>query len=160
MKRYWSYFKYVIKHKWYVFKECVKMGRIWRGILHDLSKFLPDEFVPYAIYFYNSDGSKRIRDIQNMEERENFDMAWLKHQHRNPHHWQYWILKEDDGGTKAIFMKDNYRDEMFCDWVGAGIAITGKQEVDKWYDITKNNRILEKNTLEVIEKYIDAKRLK
>ena len=51
---YWKYFKYVIRHKLFVFIECYKLGKIWRGITHDLSKFLPDEFIPYSRYFYGN----------------------------------------------------------------------------------------------------------
>jgi hypothetical protein len=49
---YWKYFKYVVKHKWYVFVACCKQGIIWRGIIHDMSKFLPSEFIPYARFFH------------------------------------------------------------------------------------------------------------
>lgn len=49
---YWKYFKYVLRHKWYVFLACLKYGLIWRGIVHDLSKFKPDEFIAYARFFY------------------------------------------------------------------------------------------------------------
>ena len=32
---------------WYVFVECAKRGILWRGLIHDWSKILPSEFVPY-----------------------------------------------------------------------------------------------------------------
>ena len=37
-----------------------------------------------------------------------FDSAWLLHQKRNAHHWQYWVLLEDEGNTKALEMDDKY----------------------------------------------------
>ena len=49
---YWKYLKAVLKHKWFVFIECRKLGIPWLGVIHDLSKFLPSEFIPYARYFY------------------------------------------------------------------------------------------------------------
>ena len=51
MGRTMRYFLYLIKHKYYVFKECYKAGIWWRGILHDLSCFLPSEFF-ITIKFY------------------------------------------------------------------------------------------------------------
>ncbi len=31
--------------------ECFKIGLIGNGLRHDLSKFYPEEFIPYANYF-------------------------------------------------------------------------------------------------------------
>jgi hypothetical protein len=52
MGKFFKYLKYVIRHKWYVFLECCNLGIPFRGIFHDLSKFLPDEFFPYMNHFY------------------------------------------------------------------------------------------------------------
>ncbi len=118
---YFKYLKYVIRHKWFVFLECCKMGLIWRGIIHDLSKFRLSEFIPYANHFYgekegikkgrNKSGYYKPYDTGNLF----FDYAWLLHQKRNPHHWQYWILPKDDGGIKIFDMPLIYKKEMLCD---------------------------------------------
>jgi len=67
MNKYLKYLKYVLVHKYYVFIECFKVGLFWRGIMHDMSKFFPDEFLPYARYFYGEypghKDYKRMRDI-------------------------------------------------------------------------------------------------
>ena len=36
--------------------------------------------------------------------------AWLLHIHRNPHHWQYWVLINDnpEEGENLIEMPYNY----------------------------------------------------
>ena len=52
MKKHWAYAKYVIRHKWFVFLEACKLGIVWLGLTHDLSKFRLDEWIPYANYFY------------------------------------------------------------------------------------------------------------
>jgi hypothetical protein len=140
---YWKYLKYVLRHKWFVFIECAKRGIIWRGITHDLSKFYPDEFIPYARYFYGNCPESFQTD---------FDKAWLKHIHRNPHHWQYWILREDDGGTKLIRPPLQYLKEMGCDWVGAGKAITGMDNITEWYDRNKDKIQIGKIQRDWIEK--------
>lgn len=136
---YWKYFKYVIKHKWYVFKECLKAGIIWRGIVHDLSKFLPSEFIPYARFFYGDYPEYKSGIITQCPHlfkediQRRFDMAWLLHIHRNNHHWQYYLLQEDDGAIKKMPIPVKYLKEMVCDWRGAGKAITGKDDTLEWY---------------------------
>lgn len=84
---YLKYFLYVMEHKWNVFVECCKMGMIGHGITHDLSKFLPSEFFPYARYFKGSDNS----DINMTIAVKDFERAWLFHKNRNRHHWNYWV---------------------------------------------------------------------
>lgn len=167
MKRYWSYLKYVIRHKWFVGIECFNKGLYWRGIIHDMSKFLPSEFVPYAKNFYNKDGSKKeVRDNIGYYKPtstgdESFDFAWLLHQKRNKHHWQFWVLPKDEGGVVTLRMPINYLIEMVCDWVGAGKAqgfvspIEDKYyETRKWYDKNKNKMQLHEKTREQVQDMI------
>jgi hypothetical protein len=71
--------------------------------------------------------------IKPLEWHEAFDRAWLKHQHRNAHHWQHWVIREDQGGTKTLEIPEPYVREMVADWLGAGRAITGKWEAAEWY---------------------------
>ena len=142
--------------------ECFKVGLIWRGIMHDMSKFRPSEFIPYARYFYgnyesihNYHGDVRNRFLSSGCYKEkieaDFDLAWLKHIHRNPHHWQHWLLQLDDGGLKKLEMQSNYVDEMISDWNGAGMAITGKNNTREWYLKNKENIILNDRTRHIVE---------
>ena len=125
MKKHLKYLRYIILHKWYVAMECFKFGLYWRGIKHDWSKFLPSEWFPYVESFYGNRSGFGVK--------EKFDKAWLLHQHRNSHHWQHHILREDSGATKILQMPYEDALEMYCDWVGAGRAITGKKDVREWY---------------------------
>ena len=111
-----------------------------RGLLHDLSKFLPDEWLPYAKYFYSDIDCEDI-----------FDLAWLKHQSRNKHHWQYWILCKDSGETKVLPMPLKYAKEMLADWRGAGRAITGSDNTLKWYRENRHKMVLHSLTRAWIE---------
>lgn len=97
MRRHWQYLKYVMRHKWYVFKACLQLGvPLWIAILHDWDKFLPDEWFPYARTFYAPDGTKHY------QESVDFARAWMKHQHRNQHHWQYWCNVQFEGGALPL----------------------------------------------------------
>lgn len=134
MRKHLQYLKYVILHKWYVFIECCKLGIPVRGLLHDKSKFLLREWIPYTEHFYgdknprNDDGSYNPIEVGGT-----FDYAWLSHQHHNKHHWQYWILKGDSGYEKVLNIPVKYRKEMLADWRGAGKAINGKDDCKEWY---------------------------
>ena len=146
MNKYWKYLKYIIRHKYYVMLECFKAGIYWRGIMHDLSKFFPSEFIPYANYFYGTyEGT-----LKHSEIKKSFDEAWLKHQKRNPHHWQYWILQNDSDGVLILDMPRQYALEMVCDWIGAGKAITGKNDLSEWYATNRDNIKLSNNTQEYV----------
>jgi len=124
--KYIKYFNYVLRHKWYVMIECFKVGLYWRGLVHDLSKFFPSEFIPYAQWFYGKYGcgygNEQDEDNKHKRCKNAFDFAWLLHQKRNRHHWQFWLLPEDEGCLKILEMKNPFNLEMLCDWMGAGKA--------------------------------------
>lgn len=146
-----KYLWYVIRHKWYVFIECCKLGIPIRGILHDLSKFKPSEWLPYVNKFYGNypEFKKMLGNLKatytgkTKEQIEiEFDKAWLHHQKNNKHHWQYWILQKDSGEQTLLEMPDKYKKEMLADWIGAGKSINGTNEVKKWYWLNKDKMTL------------------
>ena len=57
---------------------------------------------------------------------------WLQHIHYNKHHWQHWILQNDEDGLKILKMPKIDCLEMLADWHAAGIA-QGKPNVKNWY---------------------------
>lgn len=129
MKPHLLYLGYVIRHKFFVLKAGWRTGApLWRLLIHDWSKFSRAEWGPYVHNFYGWSNGGPHPDVK-----EAFDRAWLHHQKRNPHHWQYWVLHEDGGTLKALPIPDPFLREMVADWMGAGRAITGRWEVEKWY---------------------------
>ena len=154
MKAHWSYLKYVVRHKWFIFIECYKLGIPLLGIIHDWSKFLPSEFIPYANHFHGPD-AKQWRDKTGYYKPTDtgdaaFDFAWFLHQKRNKHHWQWWILPEDESGCKALPMPNKYRREMLADWRGAG-RVQGKPNTRAWYEMNGYKLQLHPETLVWIE---------
>jgi|SRR6185369_9173208 len=154
VKKHFQYLRYLVLHKWFVLVAGLKIGApVWRLVTHDLSKFRPSEWLPYLNRFYGgpypefSGFSPAIKfdfDCWSASEEgvaEAFDIAWLKHQHRNPHHWQHWILREDNGDIKEMMMPYSYVLEMVADWMGAGRVITGKWDVLTWYE--KNSALIQ-----------------
>lgn len=113
----WKHFKTVCKHKAVVFKECKACGLIWRGIVHDLSKFSPVEFTASAKYFQGNRSP-----IEAEKDEIGYSEAWLHHKGHNPHHWEYWTDFGDDGEVLPAKIPYNYVVEMVCDWIGAGMV--------------------------------------
>jgi len=159
MNKYIKNFGYLLRHKWYVMKECFRQGLYWRGIMHDNSKILPSEFIPYAKFFArpivrDTTGYYKPTDTGDKD----FDFAWLLHQKRNRHHWQWWILPEDEGGSKVLKMEEPYLTEMICDWVGAGQA-QGKfspkedkyKETRAWWNANRHKMTFHHETRNKIE---------
>ncbi len=118
-----DYLKYIIRHKWYVAVEC------WEAITHDLSKFLPCEWWPYAYFFCGGWSEEECPNWLKLA----YDRAWNHHQKSNPHHWQYWLLQKDSGELRILEMPERKIIEMLCDWHGAGLAITDRNNTQKWY---------------------------
>lgn len=119
----------------------------WLALIHDLSKFRPSEWIPYAYTFYAADGSKQYHETVD------FARAWNKHQKRNKHHWEHWIHigAGDDSPTLAWPMSRRYVLEMVADWMGAGRAITGRWEVSEWYDKNKGEMIMYPEARKLVE---------
>ena len=131
MRKYIKYFWYVVRHKWFVFVECCRFGVPLLGVIHDWQKLTPTEWYPYMMTFSSGKWKYNERPQWLID---SFDYAWLHHQHLGPHHWQYWILTQDEDENKILPMPDKYRKEMLADWIGAGKAILGKDaNTLKWY---------------------------
>lgn len=146
MKRHLNYLKYILRHKWFVFIASTKIGASWYlALIHDMSKFKPSEWLPYAFTFYAPDGSKQYKETADFAE------AWNHHQKRNKHHWQYYLITWDRGETEALPMPKKYLLEMVADWMGAGRAITGRWETKEWYDKNKDTIKLHPETRKAVE---------
>lgn len=102
------------------------------GFAHDQSKTEQDEYEAYDKYFYG--GNKSFSVVQE------FNKAWLLHIHRNPHHWQYWVLIHDDPNEpeECIEMPYNYIVEMICDWWSFSWAKGNPNEIFPWYKARKD----------------------
>ena len=107
LKACWRNLFYILEHKINVLIECWKEGLYIQGITHDLSKFNPKEFLPYTKKFFLD---RKIDSIDEMK----WKFAWLHHQHKNKHHWEYWVV--DPNQKLALPMPRKYLLEMVCDW--------------------------------------------
>ena len=136
-------------------KYCFKVGLYKQGLLHDLSKYSPEEFWT-GVYYYQGNRSP------NAAEREvhGFSKAWLHHKGRNKHHFEYWIdfsIKKEDGlvGHK---MPLNYVIEMVMDRIAASRIYKGKDYTDRsaleYYQREKNFIVINPETRKLLERLL------
>ena len=119
----WLHFKTITKHKLMVMRYCFRIGLYKQGLLHDLSKYSPAEFLVGCKYYQGTMSP-------NNAEREDkgYSAAWLHHKGRNKHHMEYWIdYGVGDGrdgqkthrGICGMKMPIKYVAEMYVDRVSA-----------------------------------------
>ena len=104
-------------HKLLVTKTCFRVGLYRQGILHDLSKYHPVEFIPGGIYYQGTRSP-----ISREKELNGYSKGWLHHKGRNPHHFEYWIdYTPSSQGVKLVGMKmpKKYVAEMVIDRICA-----------------------------------------
>ena len=119
IKKFILHLNLVNKHRFLVFKLCLKAGIPIRGLLHDLSKYSPTEFIE-SVKYYSGDKSP----ISNCKKINGYSKAWLHHKGRNKHHHEYWYDYNTPDVTPIIPYK--YVVEMICDNLAAGITYQGK----------------------------------
>lgn len=118
--------------------------------LHDVSKYSDKEYEAYDNYFYG----KKTGWVKS-----EFNYAWLHHIHNNPHHWQHWVLVNDDGGFNALEMPKEYVIEMLCDHWAFSHKSGNLYEIFDWYSSHKSIMILHENTRALYELLLDKIRL-
>ena len=125
----WHFIKHfctVTRHRHKVFVHCLKVGIPMQGLMHDLSKYTPAEFIPGAKYYlgYKSPTEAERADI-------GYSMAWMHHKGRNKHHFEFWTdYSPKTRKMEAVEMPIKYVKEMFCDRVAASKIYQGKDYTD------------------------------
>lgn len=131
------HFRTINSHRFLVFKYCCRCGIVWQGLIHDLSKYSPQEFWVGARYFQGdrspNDAERRVTGASS---------AWMHHKGRNKHHYEYWTdykMGEKEPVYTPVPMPNKYIIEMFCDRVAAG-EIYHKGHFDKGYPLEYYDR--------------------
>ena len=117
-----NFFKHlflVIRHKNAVLIHAWKCGILWRGIVHDLSKFSPEEFFE-SVKYYQGNRSP----IGACRRATGMSRAWLHHKGRNKHHIEYWT---DPDCQIPPLMPYKYAVECICDKLAATKTYKGKE---------------------------------
>lgn len=150
-----QHLKTITNHKRLVRKACFQVGLYKQGLLHDMSKYNPIEFLVGCKY-YQGDISPN-----NIERKEKgYSTAWLHHKGKNKHHLEYWIdyvVPGDDGkrGMGGMKMPIKYVVEMFIDRVSACKNYQKEKYTDQsallYYNHGKDIYMLHKDTAALLE---------
>lgn len=120
--------------------------------MHDQSKFDNAEYNAYDNYFYGKNYSN--------EAYQDFNKAWLHHIHSNPHHWQYWVLINDEPeeGMTPLPMSPEYVIEMICDWWSFSWDKGNLFEIFDWFLNHKDYILLHPYTKKLVIDILDTMR--
>ncbi len=146
-----KHFRTITKHRHAVIKHCFKAGIPLRGLLHDLSKYLPAEFSQGARFYQ---GTRSPNEAER--ERYGYSAAWLHHKGRNKHHFEYWTdYNPAERKVLPVKMPRKYVTEMFCDRVAASKIYQGKNYTSshpiEYFLRGKPNRVIHPETSDEIE---------
>ncbi len=146
-----GHFRTITKHRHKVMQHCFRAGIPWRGLLHDLSKYSPTEFIPGARYYQgNRSPNERERELYGCS------LAWMHHKGRNRHHFEYWsdysiVTKQ----YEPVKMPLKFVVEMFCDRVAASKIYQGGNYTDshplEYYRRGSEGRRIHPETADMLE---------
>lgn len=154
MKKAWGHFRTITRHRHLVMKHCFQVGLYRRGLMHDLSKYSPTEFLAGARYYQgNRSPNAAQREI------EGYSQAWMHHKGRNRHHFEYWtdLLP----GTKEycpVPMPKEFLVEMVMDRIAACKVYRGKHYTDgsalEYLEAARDSRLMHPDTLEQLRFFL------
>ena len=81
-----GHFRTVTEHKIQVMRHCFAVGLYYQGIMHDMSKYMPSEFLEGCRYY--QDGKRSPNNGER--EAKGYSFAWMHHKGRNRHHFEFW----------------------------------------------------------------------
>lgn len=119
----WKHFRTITHHRHLVLKGCFELGLYKQGLLHDLSKYMPSEFLVGCKYYQ---GTMSPNNAERMD--LGYSSAWLHHKGRNKHHMEYWIDygvacgengRQEHRGICGMKMPIRYVVEMYVDRISA-----------------------------------------
>ena len=148
----------VTRHRRLVRSYCLKLGLVWQGLTHDLSKFSPVEFWRGCKYYQ---GWRSPNDQERLE--NGVSLAWLHHKGRNKHHLEYWIdYSTTKAGLTGMKIPLRYVCEMVCDRVAASQIYLGGRYTDaspwEYYERSKDHYLLHPETRALLEKLLQMVR--
>lgn len=135
-----AYLAYLCRHKAHVWRAGRRLGvPVLALLLHDLDKL--GSLFDYAnAYHFHRPNPPAVR---------------LRHYRRSKHHWQSYVVLQDDGTETALPIPKRYMLEMIADWHGAAQA-TGGTDGKAWYREFGGTIALHPQTRAWVEEQLDA----
>lgn len=148
-----KHLKTINHHKWLVLTHCFRLGLYRQGLLHDLSKYNPVEFISGCRFY-----SPGISPHNIARRKYGYSEAWLHHKGRNKHHFEYWIDFSSTGELAGVKIPLRYVVEMFVDRVCASKNYGGENYTDssplEYYNRNKKNYMLHPDTAALLEELL------
>ena len=149
-----KHFVTITRHRHLVIRHCYHCGILWQGLRHDLSKYSPTEFLE-GIRYYRPDRSPNM----GAREANGYSRAWLHHQGRNKHHFEYWVDYSMKSKRKEpVQMPVRYVVEMLCDRIAASKIYFDKEYDDtkpyQYFDKARKRRYMHPTTSAMLEKLL------
>ena len=148
-----QHFCTITHHKLKVMESCFRVGLYRQGIMHDLSKYSPQEFLAGCQYFQGN------RSPNNAErEAKGYSEAWMHHKGRNRHHYEYWndySLNDKKGTVVPVKMPKKYVVEMFLDRIAASKIYNKEKYTDRspweYYHRGRDYQMMHPDTKKLLE---------
>lgn len=161
-----KHLKTINHHKKLVLIGCFKIGLYKQGLLHDLSKYTPTEFLVGCKYYKGYMSPNNAERID-----KGYSSAWLHHKGRNKHHLEYWIdysTSEDCDTSKAgmtgMKMPIKYVCEMFIDRISASKNYQKEKYKDNspllYYQRSQDHYMIHKDTAALLEYLLEMLAIK
>ena len=124
-----EHFRTITHHRHLVMQHCFRMGLYRQGLMHDLSKYAPVEFLEGCRYWQGTRSPNNAA-----REATGVSMSWLHHKGRNRHHFEYWVdygAKPTERVLEGMPMPRIYVAEMIADRVAASQVYKGDEYTDE-----------------------------
>lgn len=150
-----QHFCTITHHKFLVMKHCFQVGLYRQGLLHDMSKYMPSEFLVGCRYYQGT------RSPNNAErESTGCSTAWLHHKGRNKHHYEYWIdYGLNEPGLTGMKMPKRFVIEMFMDRIAASKIYMKERYTDasplEYYEKGSASQLIHKDTRRLLEELLN-----
>lgn len=151
----WKHLKTINHHKKLVMQGCFRVGLYRQGLMHDLSKYAPVEFLVGCKYFQGD-----VSPNNGERKEKGYSAAWLHHKGRNKHHMEYWIDYGEPDGPPMIGMRmpDRYVVEMFIDRMSASKNYQKEKYTDRsaleYYQRSLDHYIIHPEVQELLERLL------
>ncbi len=87
LKHFFGHLRVITRHRHMVLRGCFRAGLYRQGLLHDLSKYSPTEFLRGVKYYQQGKRSP----VGAERRATGMSVAWLHHKSHNRHHLEYWL---------------------------------------------------------------------
>lgn len=129
----------VNRHRRMVRRHCFRVGLYWQGLVHDLSKYSPTEFLA-GVKYYQGTRSPNVAE-RNIN---GYSKAWMHHKGRNKHHYEYWTDYSIETGNPLEYMRmprkyfvESIMDRIAASKIYGGAAYTDSDSLD--YLLTRDS---------------------